>query len=56
MRNVERAPERSLDQFGNAPVCTSRFELLKKLWVSEAAQVSEDGCAGIEIRVRTPGH
>jgi hypothetical protein len=44
------------DQLRNALVRAACFEACQLFWVSEAAQVLEDVCAGIEIRVRTLGH
>jgi hypothetical protein len=53
MRGIELAGKRGFDQLGEASMGASCFECVEFSLISETAQVFEDGCAGIEVRVRT---
>ena len=55
MRNVESSRQGSIDQLCNAPVRLAGFKARQKFRVSEIAQVPEDVCAGIYLRVQIPG-
>ena len=55
MRDVESPRHEGINQLRNAPVRAACFEARQLFWVSETAQVLEDVCAGIELRVRILG-
>lgn len=52
---IAPAGEWGFDQLGKASMGTSSLERFELSRVSETAQVFEDGCAGVEIRVRILG-
>ena len=56
MRDIESACNGIIDQLRNASMGLARFKVFQEFRVSEIAQVLEDACAGIEIRVRILGH
>jgi hypothetical protein len=56
MSNVESSRNRSLDQLRDAAMRPACFETFQLFRVSQTAQVFEDVCAGIEVRVRILGH
>src|SRR5258708_1118074 len=56
MRDVESPRNGSIDQLSNATVGSTCFKAFQQFRVSETAQIFEDVCAGIEIRVRIPGY
>jgi hypothetical protein len=53
MRSIEPAGQWGLEQLGEASMCIASFECCELLRISETAQVFEDGCAGVQIRIRT---
>jgi len=56
MRDIESACNGLVDQLRNVSMGLARFKAFQEFRVSEIAQVLEDACAGIEIRVRVLGH
>ena len=55
MCNIEPAGQRGFEQLGEASMCIASLKCCEFLRVSETAQVFEDVCAGVQIRIRTLG-